>query len=111
MGILVATDAISEGINLQHAAAQVIHYELPWNPNRLEQRNGRVDRFGQRKPVVYIRTMVMDETLDATILKVLVDKGSADPSRLWLFPTLFWRRDQHPGPAGAARGHAGPQCS
>ncbi len=75
-GILVATDAISEGINLQHAAAQVIHYELPWNPNRLEQRNGRVDRFGQRKPVVYIRTMVMDETLDATILKVLVDKAA-----------------------------------
>ncbi len=76
VGILVATDAISEGINLQHAATQVIHYELPWNPNRLEQRNGRVDRFGQRKPVVYVRTMVMDETLDATILKVLVEKAA-----------------------------------
>ena len=76
MGILVATDAISEGINLQHAAAQVVHYELPWNPNRLEQRNGRVDRFGQRKPVVYVRTMVMDETLDATILQVLVKKAA-----------------------------------
>jgi len=76
VGILVATDAISEGINLQHAAAQVIHYELPWNPNRLEQRNGRVDRFGQRRPVVYVRTMVMDETLDATILKVLVEKAA-----------------------------------
>jgi len=76
VGVLVATDAISEGINLQHAAAQVIHYELPWNPNRLEQRNGRVDRFGQRKPVVYVRTMVMDETLDATILKVLVEKAA-----------------------------------
>jgi hypothetical protein len=76
VGILVATDAISEGINLQHAASQVVHYELPWNPNRLEQRNGRVDRFGQRKPVVYVRTMVMDETLDATILKVLVEKAA-----------------------------------
>jgi len=74
--VLVATDAISEGINLQHAAAQVIHYELPWNPNRLEQRNGRVDRFGQRKPVVTVRTMVMDETLDAAILKVLVEKAA-----------------------------------
>ncbi len=74
--VLVATDAISEGINLQHAAAQVIHYELPWNPNRLEQRNGRIDRFGQRKPVVTIRTMVMDETLDAAILKVLVEKAA-----------------------------------
>jgi ERCC4-related helicase len=76
VGVLVATDAISEGINLQHAAAQVIHYELPWNPNRLEQRNGRVDRFGQRKEKVYIRTMVMDETLDAAILKVLVEKAA-----------------------------------
>ncbi len=76
VGILVATDAISEGINLQHAAAQVVHYELPWNPNRLEQRNGRVDRFGQRKPVVTVRTMVMDETLDAAILKVLVEKAA-----------------------------------
>ena len=74
--ILIATDAISEGINLQHAAAQVVHYELPWNPNRLEQRNGRVDRFGQRKRVVTIRTMVMDETPDATILKVLVQKAA-----------------------------------
>ncbi|MCO6449884.1 MAG: DEAD/DEAH box helicase [Caldilineales bacterium] len=75
LAVLVATDAISEGMNLQHYAAQVIHYELPWNPNRLEQRNGRVDRFGQRKPVVYIRTMVMDETLDAKILDVMVRKA------------------------------------
>jgi len=75
-GVLIATDAISEGINLQHVCAQVIHYELPWNPNRLEQRNGRVDRFGQREKMVYIRTMVMDETLDATILKVLVEKAN-----------------------------------
>ncbi len=75
LAVLVATDAISEGMNLQHYAAQIIHYELPWNPNRLEQRNGRVDRFGQRKPVVIIRTMVMDETLDAQILQVLVKKA------------------------------------
>lgn len=74
--VLVATDAISEGINLQHIASQVIHYELPWNPNRLEQRNGRVDRFGQVEPIVKIRTLVLDETLDATILKVLVQKSN-----------------------------------
>jgi len=73
--VIVATDAISEGINLQHACCQIIHYELPWNPNRLEQRNGRVDRFGQREPKVIIRTLVMDETLDAAILKVLVEKA------------------------------------
>lgn len=74
--VLVATDAISEGINLQHYSSQVIHYELPWNPNRLEQRNGRVDRFGQKEPEVKIRTLVLDETLDATILKVLIQKSN-----------------------------------
>ena len=75
IAVMVATDAISEGLNLQHFANQIIHYELPWNPNRLEQRNGRVDRFGQPEEIVYIRTMVMDETLDATILKVLIEKS------------------------------------
>jgi superfamily II DNA or RNA helicase len=45
--ILLATDAASEGINLQNHCWQLIHYEIPWNPNRMEQRNGRVDRFGQ----------------------------------------------------------------
>jgi hypothetical protein len=89
VAVLVATDAISEGINLQHAAAQVIHYELPWNPNRLEQRNGRVDRFGQRKPVVTIRTMVMDETLDAAILKVLVEKAARIRSDYGFSPPYF----------------------
>jgi hypothetical protein len=79
--VLIATDCLSEGINLQYMAAQVIHYELPWNPNRLEQRNGRVDRYGQnRRPggekKVFIRTMVVNDSLEAGILKVLVEKAS-----------------------------------
>ena len=87
--VLVATDAISEGINLQHAAGQVIHYELPWNPNRLEQRNGRVDRFGQRRDTVHIRTMVMDETLDASIMKVLVRKAAKIRADYGFSPPYF----------------------
>ncbi|MBV9786750.1 MAG: DEAD/DEAH box helicase [Chloroflexi bacterium] len=50
--ILLATDAASEGIDLQNYCSQLIHYEIPWNPNRLEQRNGRIDRHGQRAPTV-----------------------------------------------------------
>jgi len=73
--IMVATDCISEGINLQYAASQVIHYELPWNPNRLEQRTGRVDRYGQPEKTVYVCTMVVDDSLEAAILKVLVRKA------------------------------------
>jgi SNF2 family DNA or RNA helicase len=46
--ILLATDAASEGVDLQNHCANLIHYEIPWNPNRMEQRNGRIDRHGQR---------------------------------------------------------------
>jgi len=49
--ILLATDAASEGIDLQNYCHRVVHIEIPWNPNRLEQRNGRVDRHGQRHDV------------------------------------------------------------
>jgi superfamily II DNA or RNA helicase len=49
--ILVATDVASEGINLQTACRYVMHYEIPWNPMRMEQRNGRVDRYGQARDV------------------------------------------------------------
>jgi superfamily II DNA or RNA helicase len=52
--ILLATDAASEGIDLQNHCSRLIHYEIPWNPNRMEQRNGRVDRHGQRAPRVLI---------------------------------------------------------
>ncbi len=49
--VLIGTDAASEGINLQRHCHRVVHYEIPWNPVRLEQRNGRVDRHGQTHPV------------------------------------------------------------
>ena len=52
--ILLATDAASEGIDLQRHCHRLIHYEIPWNPNRLEQRNGRIDRHGQRAPEVKV---------------------------------------------------------
>ncbi|HET8658184.1 MAG TPA: DISARM system SNF2-like helicase DrmD [Micromonosporaceae bacterium] len=52
--ILLATDAASEGIDLQEQCHRLLHWEIPWNPNRLEQRNGRVDRHGQRADEVLI---------------------------------------------------------
>jgi superfamily II DNA/RNA helicase len=52
--ILLATDAASEGIDLQNHCSRLIHYEIPWNPNRMEQRNGRVDRHGQRADEVLV---------------------------------------------------------
>ena len=49
--ILVATDAASEGLNLHRTARHLLHYDCPWNPSRLEQRNGRLDRYGQARDV------------------------------------------------------------
>jgi superfamily II DNA or RNA helicase len=56
--ILLATDAASEGIDLQRHCHRVVHYEIPWNPNRLEQRNGRVDRHGQTASEVLVAHFV-----------------------------------------------------
>ena len=52
--ILVATDAASEGIDLQLQCHRLVHFEVPWNPNRMEQRNGRIDRYRQPSPEVLI---------------------------------------------------------
>lgn len=73
--IMVATDCLSEGINLQEQFTAVLHYDLPWNPNRLEQREGRVDRFGQTAPIV--KTYLLygeDNQMDTFILEVLIRK-------------------------------------
>jgi len=74
--VLVATDCLSEGINLQDRFNAIIHYDLPWNPNRLEQREGRVDRFGQTSPTV--RTTLIygqDNPIDGAVLEVLIRKA------------------------------------
>lgn len=87
--IMIATDCISEGINLQHVCSQMIHYELPWNPNRLEQRTGRIDRYGQKDPKVHIRTMVVRDTMDAAILKVLIEKAQKIRDDYGFSPPFF----------------------
>lgn len=52
--ILLATDAASEGLDFQNFCSRLIHYEIPWNPNRMEQRNGRIDRHGQKADKVLV---------------------------------------------------------
>ena len=71
--ILLATDAASEGLNFQWHCRRVIHIELPWNPNRLEQRNGRVHRVGQEK-VVQVRNLVAPGTFEDRVLQKLYEK-------------------------------------
>lgn len=73
--VLVATDCLSEGINLQQHFDAVFHYDLSWNPTRHEQREGRVDRFGQQKTKVKVVTFYgRDNKIDGIILEVLIRK-------------------------------------
>jgi superfamily II DNA or RNA helicase len=79
--VLVATDCLSEGINLQDHFTAVLHYDLPWNPNRIEQREGRVDRYGQTgvpgAAKNEVKTYLLwgeDNPIDAIVLKVLIRK-------------------------------------
>jgi superfamily II DNA or RNA helicase len=73
--VLVATDCLSEGINLQEHFDAVIHYDLSWNPTRHEQREGRVDRYGQPSPKVRVITYYgTDNQIDGIVLKVLLRK-------------------------------------
>lgn len=73
--VLVATDCLSEGINLQHDFDAVLHYDLSWNPTRHEQREGRVDRYGQPSPKVRVITYYgLDNQIDGVVLDVLIRK-------------------------------------
>ena len=73
--VLVATDCLSEGINLQDYFTAVLHYDLPWNPNRIAQREGRIDRFGQTAPLIKAYLLVgEDNPIDKVVMKVLIRK-------------------------------------
>ena len=74
--VLISTDCLSEGTNLQQFFNAVLHYDLPWNPNRLEQREGRVDRFGQIAKVVKVFLLWgKDNPIDSVVLKILLRKA------------------------------------
>jgi superfamily II DNA or RNA helicase len=76
--VLVATDCLSEGVNLQEHFTAVVHYDLSWNPTRHEQREGRVDRFGQTAPVVRAITLFgSDNRIDPLVLGVLLRRHEA----------------------------------
>jgi superfamily II DNA or RNA helicase len=81
--VLVCTDCLSEGINLQQDFNAVLHYDLAWNPTRHEQREGRVDRFGQEKREVRVVTYYgTDNPIDGVILDVLIRKHKSIKSDL-----------------------------
>jgi ERCC4-related helicase len=85
-GLLLATDAASEGLNLQGRCRLIVNYELPWNPVRLEQRIGRVDRIGQQR-AVHALTLVARHTAEEFVLQKLA-------RRLYTIASTLGERDR-----------------
>lgn len=93
--VLVATDCLSEGVNLQESFDAVVHYDLAWNPTRHEQRDGRVDRYGQ--PSARVRSVTIygtDNQIDEVVLKVLLRKQRAIRNRLGIFVAVPGRTEE-----------------
>ena len=72
--VLVATDAAAEGLNLQRTARYLLHFDCPWNPSRIEQRNGRIDRHGQPRDVTIFH-FVTDQDQDLAFLSHVIKKA------------------------------------
>lgn len=93
--VLVCTDCLSEGVNLQTHFNAVFHYDLSWNPTRHEQREGRVDRYGQPNPTVRVLTYYgMDNQIDGLVLDVLIRKHRAIRSSLGISVPVPINTDQ-----------------
>lgn len=74
--VLLCSDAASEGVNLHHQCHHLFHYDVPWSLIRLTQRNGRIDRFGQRHPphLRYLVTQTAAQTADQRVVERLIEK-------------------------------------
>ena len=80
--ILIATDAAREGVNLQNYCADLFHFDIPWNPSRMEQRNGRIDRKLQRSSEVRCHYFVLAQRPEDRVLQVLVKKTATIQAEL-----------------------------
>lgn len=84
MRLLLASDAASEGVNLHYHCANLFHFDIPWSLVRLTQRNGRIDRFGQKRApnLHYLITRTRDATADQHVAKRLIEKEDAATKQL-----------------------------
>lgn len=93
--VLIATDAAREGVNLQNYCADLFHADVPWNPSRLEQRNGRIDRKLQREDKVRCHYFVYAQRPEDRVLKALVEKTKTIRKQLGsLAPVLEQRLEE-----------------
>ncbi len=90
--ILICTDAAREGLNLQAHCHDLIHFDVPWNPARMEQRNGRIDRKLQPSPQVWCRYFVYTQRPEDKVLQVLARKTRTIKDELGSFTDVISRR-------------------
>ncbi|HEY2616780.1 MAG TPA: helicase-related protein [Acetobacteraceae bacterium] len=108
--ILISTDSLAEGLNLQQRCCNLIHLDLPYNPNRLEQRNGRIDRYGQQRDP-QIRYLYLAGTFEERLLLRLIAKYEKARAQLTFMPdTLGVTADEDAWSAGLVAGFAERQA-
>ena len=90
--ILIATDAAREGVTLQNHCKRLVHFDVPWNPGRMEQRNGRIDRTLQRSPQVYCHYFVLPQRPEDMVLDTVVRKTDQIRSELGCLPPVVIRK-------------------
>ncbi len=101
--ILVSTDSAAEGLNLHQRCHHLLHLELPFNPNRLEQRNGRIDRYGQSK-VPLVRYLYLCGTFEERILLRLIAKYEKQRALLTFVPNTLGLTSSEAGQARLLKG-------
>lgn len=90
--ILIATDSAREGVNLQNHCADLFHFDVPWNPGRMEQRNGRIDRQLQREKVVRCHYFFFAQRPEDKVLKTLVEKTETIAKELGSLSAVLEKR-------------------
>lgn len=90
--ILIATDSAREGVNLQNHCADLFHFDVPWNPGRMEQRNGRIDRQLQREKVVRCHYFFFTQRPEDKVLKTLVEKTETIAKELGSLSAVLEKR-------------------
>jgi superfamily II DNA or RNA helicase len=90
--ILIATDAAREGVNLQNHCKHLIHFDIPWNPSKLEQRNGRIDRKLQQAPQVWCHYFLLEDRPEDRVMEVLVRKTEVIRKELGSLSPLVQRQ-------------------
>lgn len=90
--ILIATDSAREGVNLQNHCADLFHFDVPWNPGRMEQRNGRIDRQLQREKSVRCHYFFFTQRPEDKVLKTLVEKTETIAKELGSLSAVLEKR-------------------